>query len=108
VVASVEVNKVVRDFETAMGGTSRASSDGRGYCDYGDHALRSGLRDVPPRIPERLQLSLSAVVLSADGVRRLTASEVGSSSEAESLGVRVADVLLAQGAAALIASSRNG
>ena len=52
--------------------------------------------------------SLSAVVLSADGVRRLTASEVGSPSEAESLGIRVADVLLAQGAAELIAASRNG
>jgi hydroxymethylbilane synthase len=51
---------------------------------------------------------LSAVVLSADGARRLIASEVGSPSESESLGVRVADVLLAQGAAELIASSRNG
>jgi hydroxymethylbilane synthase len=53
-------------------------------------------------------LSLSAVVLSADGTRRLTASEVGSPGEAESLGIRVADVLLAQGAAELIALSRNG
>jgi hydroxymethylbilane synthase len=52
-------------------------------------------------------LSLSAVVLSADGARRLTASEVDSPSEAESLGLRVADVLLAQGAAELIATSRN-
>jgi hydroxymethylbilane synthase len=57
---------------------------------------------------EGSKLSLSAVVLSADGALRLTASEVGPSSEAESLGVRVADVLLAQGAAELIASSRNG
>jgi hydroxymethylbilane synthase len=54
------------------------------------------------------ELSLSAVVLSADGTRRLAASDVGSPSEAELLGVRVADVLLAQGAAELIASSRNG
>src|SRR4051812_27558360 len=30
------------------GGTSRASSDGRGRCDFERHALRSGLRDVPP------------------------------------------------------------
>ena len=57
---------------------------------------------------EGSKLSLSAVVLSADGMRRLTASEVSSSSEAKSLGVRVADVLLAQGAAELIAASRNG
>lgn len=54
------------------------------------------------------KLSLSAVVLSADGVRRLTASEVGPPSEAELLGIRVADMLLAQGAAELIAASRNG
>jgi hydroxymethylbilane synthase len=54
------------------------------------------------------KLLLSAVVLSADGQRRLAASEVGSPSEAESLGIRVADALLAQGAAELIASSRNG
>lgn len=57
---------------------------------------------------EGKELILSAVVLSADGLRRLTASEVGSPSEAESLGIRVADALLAQGAAELIASSRNG
>ena len=54
------------------------------------------------------KLSLSAVVLSADGGLRLTASEVGSLSEAKALGIRVADVLLAQGAAELIAASRNG
>jgi hydroxymethylbilane synthase len=53
-------------------------------------------------------LNLSAVVLSANGARRLTAKEVASLSESESLGKRVADVLLAQGAAELIASSRNG
>jgi hydroxymethylbilane synthase len=53
-------------------------------------------------------LNLSAVVLSADGARRLAASKIGSPSEAESLGIRVADVLLSQGAAELIASSRNG
>jgi hydroxymethylbilane synthase len=54
------------------------------------------------------ELSLSAVVLSRDGVKRLIASECGSPSEAELLGTRVADVLLAQGAAELIAISRNG
>ena len=54
------------------------------------------------------ELRLSAVVLSADGRQRLVASEVGSPSEAESLGVQVADALLAQGAAELIAASRNG
>jgi hydroxymethylbilane synthase len=54
------------------------------------------------------ELTLAAVVLSADGKRRLTASEIGPSGDAESLGLRVADVLLAQGAAELIASSRNG
>jgi hydroxymethylbilane synthase len=53
------------------------------------------------------ELRLSAVVLSADGVRRLTASDVGPSSEAGALGIRVADALLAQGAAELIAASRN-
>ena len=57
---------------------------------------------------EGSRLSLSAVVLSADGARRLTANEVGSTEEAESLGVRVASMLLDQGAAELIASSRNG
>jgi hydroxymethylbilane synthase len=54
------------------------------------------------------QLYLSAVVLSADGARRLVAMNKDRLSEAESLGVRVADELLAQGAAELIASSRNG
>jgi hydroxymethylbilane synthase len=57
---------------------------------------------------EQDELHLSAVVLSADGVRRLTASEAGSLSEAELLGARVAYDLLAQGAAELIAASRNG
>jgi hydroxymethylbilane synthase len=54
------------------------------------------------------QLHLSAVVLSADGARRLAAANNGLLSEAESLGVRVADELMAQGAAELIASARNG
>jgi hydroxymethylbilane synthase len=53
-------------------------------------------------------LQLAAVVLNADGSRRLAAGEAGSPSEAEALGIRVADNLLSQGAAKLIASSRNG
>ncbi len=57
---------------------------------------------------EGAELRLSAVVLSADGAQRLAASEVGSPDDAEGFGVRVADVLLSQGAAKLIASSRNG
>ena len=62
----------------------------------------------PARVPSKAVASPAAVVLSADGVQRLAASEVSSPSEAESLGVRVANVLLAQGAAELIAFSRNG
>jgi hydroxymethylbilane synthase len=54
------------------------------------------------------KLELAAVVLSADGSRRLAASESSSANEAEALGVQVADRLLSQGAAQLIASSRNG
>ena len=54
------------------------------------------------------KLQLSAVVLSADGAQRLAADQAGSSGEAEALGRRVADALLAQGAAALIAESRGG
>jgi hydroxymethylbilane synthase len=54
------------------------------------------------------KLELAAVVLNADGSQRLTAIEVESPREAEALGVRVADRLLSQGAAELIASSRNG
>jgi hydroxymethylbilane synthase len=54
------------------------------------------------------RLELAAVVLKTDGSRRLAASEAGSPHEAESLGVRLADRLLSQGAAELIASSRNG
>ncbi len=53
------------------------------------------------------RLHLSAVVLSADGTRRLAASEVGLPADAEAVGRRVAEVLLAQGAAELIAASRT-
>jgi hydroxymethylbilane synthase len=54
------------------------------------------------------KLTLSAVVLSADGTQRVAASESASPADAESLGIKVADALLAQGAAEMIASSRNG
>jgi hydroxymethylbilane synthase len=56
------------------------------------------------------RLQLSAVVLNADGTRRLEvhdAMEVTAATHAEQLGIRVADALLAQGAAALIAASRT-
>jgi hydroxymethylbilane synthase len=59
---------------------------------------------------EGQQLHLSAVVLSADGLRRLEVRDFvqgGIASDAEKLGGRVADVLLAQGAAELIAESRT-
>jgi len=56
------------------------------------------------------KLQLSAVVLSLDGTQRLFHEETASFSldEAKSLGQRVADRLLQQGAAALIDSARAG
>jgi hydroxymethylbilane synthase len=57
------------------------------------------------------QLRLSAVVLAADGSRRLAAENTSASadwSDAEQLGQRVADDLLRQGAAELIDASRSG
>jgi hydroxymethylbilane synthase len=53
------------------------------------------------------RLHLSAVVVSADGSRRLDASDAASPDDAVALGRRVADALLAQGAAELIAASRT-
>ena len=53
------------------------------------------------------RLALDAVVLSADGVRRLAAVAEGEASDAESLGRQVADDLVRQGAAELIAASRR-
>lgn len=53
---------------------------------------------------------LSAVVLNADGTRRIEvhdAMEITTTTNAEQLGIRVADALLAQGAAKLIAASRT-
>lgn len=52
-------------------------------------------------------LRLSGVVLSEDGRQRLAADESARPEEAETLGRRVADRLLAQGAAALIAAGRR-
>ncbi len=52
-------------------------------------------------------LNLSAVVLSVDGAQRLTAAGAGPLNEARSLGERVAGMLLGQGAAELIATSRH-
>ena len=49
------------------------------------------------------QLSLEAVVLSPDGRQRLIASSQSPPAEAETLGTTVAEQLLQQGAAALIA-----
>jgi hydroxymethylbilane synthase len=52
------------------------------------------------------RLELAAVVLSADGRRRIAASDTADPAEAEALGRRVAETLLAQGAADLIAGAR--
>jgi hydroxymethylbilane synthase len=56
---------------------------------------------------EKGRLRLDAVVLGADGKQRLTASGDSAPSQSEQLGRRVADDLLRQGAAELIAGSRN-
>ncbi len=59
---------------------------------------------------EGARLQLSAVVLNADGTRRLEvhdAMDVTAATNSEQLGFRVADALLAQGAASLIAASRT-
>jgi hydroxymethylbilane synthase len=52
------------------------------------------------------QIQLSAVVLNSEGSRRITASGDALPADAVSLGRRVADDLLAQGAAGLIAAAR--
>lgn len=54
------------------------------------------------------KLQLSAVVLSADGAQRLAADETASPDDVVALGRRVAEALLARGAATLIAESRRG
>ncbi len=53
------------------------------------------------------RLHLSATVLSSDGVRRVSAEAADEITAPEALGRRVADDLLRQGAAELIASSRG-
>ena len=54
------------------------------------------------------KLLLEAVVLSSDGTRRLAASGQGDPHAAQALGREVAESLLQQGAADLIAASRSG
>ena len=56
---------------------------------------------------DRDQLLLTGRVLSADGVQRIEATRAARPADAEQLGRRVADDLLAQGAAGLIAASRQ-
>jgi hydroxymethylbilane synthase len=58
------------------------------------------------RCDENGRLRLDAVVLSPDGKQRLSASGESILEEAEQLGGQVAEELLSQGAAALIAGSR--
>jgi hydroxymethylbilane synthase len=53
------------------------------------------------------RLHLSAVVLRADGSNRLFATDAGPPADAIEIGRRVADALLAQGAADWIAASRT-
>lgn len=56
--------------------------------------------------PQGASIRLSAVVLSCDGRRRIAADASDDPSRSEELGRHVAEALLAQGAAALIAESR--
>jgi hydroxymethylbilane synthase len=72
------------------------------------YALRAGCL-APVGAYARLgqRLLLDAVVLSADGTHRITAFAAAHAEEGERLGREVADNLLAQGAADLIAGSRN-
>lgn len=53
------------------------------------------------------RLQLDGVVLSKDGSHRLSASQTGPHTEAEQIGIRVAELLLRQGAANLVAASRE-
>jgi hydroxymethylbilane synthase len=57
---------------------------------------------------EQGHLALEAVVLSGDGMRKLKSQGTAPASDAVQLGRRVAELLLDQGAAELIASSRSG
>ena len=58
------------------------------------------------RLDESGQLRLDAIVLSLDGTRRVTASAVGSAEAGEELGFAVAQQLIDQGAADLLADAR--
>jgi porphobilinogen deaminase len=57
---------------------------------------------------EEEQLRLQAAVLSPDGKRRVFASGIVEVQHAELLGTRVAEWLIEQGAAELIAEGRRG
>jgi hydroxymethylbilane synthase len=57
--------------------------------------------------PEPLALVLTGRVLSADGTRKIEATLAAAAAEAAALGRRVADALLAQGAAELIEAARG-
>ena len=59
------------------------------------------------RLGDDGKFHLSAVVLSADGKRRLVARAEAASDELVSIGQSVANALLAQGAVELIASAKN-
>lgn len=59
-------------------------------------------------VAQAAALRLQAVVLSADGSRRLVANDAGTPHEAPEVGKRVANALLLQGAAELIAASPSG
>jgi hydroxymethylbilane synthase len=73
-------------------------------------ALRAGcLAPVGARtVVEGDQLTLVGVVLSGDGRRRIEASATAACTGAEQLGVQVAEALLAQGAAELVAAAHQG
>jgi hydroxymethylbilane synthase len=59
------------------------------------------------RVASDGKLQLSAVVLSRDGAKRVSADDADAVAAAEALGRKVAEDLLRQGAAELIASSRG-
>lgn len=73
-------------------------------------ALRGGCLAPVAALARRTNLDLTLVgrVFSPDGSRKLEATESAAPQEAEQLGQRVADLLLAQGAAELIDEARQG
>ena len=74
------------------------------------HALRGGCLAPVAALgqSDNAVLKLEAVVLSGDGQRRISAEGAGRPEDAIRIGEQVADELLLQGAAELIASSRDG